>query len=47
LRLDLDGALDTAISLVVTDGRISHIVAVRNPDKLRRLGEEVTLRRTH
>lgn len=45
LRLDVDGTLDTAISLVVIDGRISHIFVVRNPEKLKRLEEEVPLGR--
>jgi RNA polymerase sigma-70 factor (ECF subfamily) len=33
-RLDLDGALDTAVSVVIEGGRITHIYAVRNPHKL-------------
>jgi RNA polymerase sigma-70 factor (ECF subfamily) len=37
VRLDLDGELDTVVSLVVEDGRITRIYAVRNPDKLARL----------
>jgi len=44
-RIDLDGALDTVVSVDVADGRITHIYAVRNPHKLARLGEEATLRR--
>jgi len=44
-RIDLAGELDTAISLVVADGRISRIYAIRNPHKLARLGEEATLSR--
>jgi RNA polymerase sigma-70 factor (ECF subfamily) len=46
LRIDVNGALDTAISLTVKDGRITHIFAVRNPEKLARLGEEFRLSRT-
>ena len=46
VRIDLDGELDTAVSLVIEDGRISRIYAVRNPDKLARLGEETRLSRT-
>ena len=45
LRVDVDGALDTAISLVVVDGRIARVFAVRNPEKLDRLGAEVALSR--
>jgi hypothetical protein len=45
VRLELDGALDTVVSLVVADGRITRIYAVRNPDKLARLGEQATLSR--
>jgi len=43
-RIDLAGELDTVVSLVVADGRITHIYAIRNPHKLARLGEEATLR---
>ncbi|HEX2368967.1 MAG TPA: nuclear transport factor 2 family protein, partial [Acidimicrobiia bacterium] len=45
--IDLDGELDTAVSLVIENGRISRIYAVRNPEKLGRLGEEMRLSRTH
>jgi RNA polymerase sigma-70 factor, ECF subfamily len=44
-RIDLAGALDTAISMVVADGRITHIYAMRNPRKLARLGDEAALSR--
>jgi len=44
-RIDLDGELDTAVSLVVEDGRIARIYAIRNPQKLARLDEEATLSR--
>ncbi|WP_326563817.1 hypothetical protein [Micromonospora peucetia] len=44
-RLDLAGALDTVVSLAIEDGRITRIYAVRNPQKLTRLGEEVPLSR--
>ncbi|HEX7134385.1 MAG TPA: RNA polymerase sigma-70 factor [Iamia sp.] len=37
VRLDIDGQLDSAVSLIVDDGRISCIYAVRNPHKLARL----------
>jgi RNA polymerase sigma-70 factor (ECF subfamily) len=45
VRIDLAGELDTAVSLVVADGRITRIYAVRNPHKLARLDEEATLSR--
>jgi RNA polymerase sigma-70 factor (ECF subfamily) len=44
-RIDLAGELDTAVSLVVADGRITRIYAIRNPHKLARLDEETTLSR--
>jgi RNA polymerase sigma-70 factor (ECF subfamily) len=44
-RIDCAGELDTAVSLVVADGRITHIYALRNPHKLARLDEEATLSR--
>jgi RNA polymerase sigma-70 factor (ECF subfamily) len=44
-RLDLDGELDTVVSMVVEDGRITRLYAVRNPQKLARLGEEAPLSR--
>ncbi len=44
-RIDLAGELDTAVSVVVADGRITHIYAIRNPHKLARLDEEATLSR--
>jgi RNA polymerase sigma-70 factor (ECF subfamily) len=47
VRIDLDGELNTVVSLVVGDGRITHIYAMRNPHKLARLGEELPLSRTH
>jgi RNA polymerase sigma-70 factor (TIGR02957 family) len=45
VRIDLAGELDTAVSLVVADGRITRIYAIRNPHKLSRLDEEATLSR--
>jgi RNA polymerase sigma-70 factor (TIGR02957 family) len=45
VRIDLAGELDTAVSLVVADGRITRIYAIRNPHKLARLDEEATLSR--
>jgi RNA polymerase sigma-70 factor (ECF subfamily) len=44
-RVELGGEVDTAISLVVEDGRISRIFAIRNPHKLRHLREEAALSR--
>ncbi|MBN8468869.1 RNA polymerase sigma-70 factor [Corallococcus exiguus] len=45
LRVDIDGNLDTAISVVVESGRVTRIYAMRNPHKMGRLAEQVTLRR--
>jgi hypothetical protein len=45
VRIDLDGVLDTVISLAVHDGAISRIDAVMNPEKLARLGEPARLSR--
>ena len=42
LRIDIAGELDTALSFVVEDGRITRIYAIRNPDKLTRLDESET-----
>jgi len=44
-RIDLAGALDTAVTFVVEDGRIARIYAIRNPHKLARLDEEASLSR--
>ena len=44
-RFDLDGELNTVASLVIENGRITRIYAVRNPQKLARLGEETSLSR--
>jgi RNA polymerase sigma-70 factor (ECF subfamily) len=44
-RLDVDGELDTVVSLAIEDGRITRIYAVRNPHKLARLDEEAELSR--
>ncbi len=44
-RIDIDGVLDTAISLVIEAGRITHIFAIRNPHKLTRLSDEAELTR--
>ncbi|WP_052668674.1 RNA polymerase sigma-70 factor [Nitriliruptor alkaliphilus] len=42
VRIDQDGRFATAVSVVVADGRITHLYAVRNPQKLGHL-DEVTL----
>ncbi len=44
-RIDLAGELNTAVSFVVEDGRITRIYAIRNPHKLGRLEEVAELRR--
>jgi RNA polymerase sigma-70 factor (ECF subfamily) len=44
-RFDVDGELNTVASLVIEDGRITRIYAVRNPHKLSRLDEEAQLSR--
>lgn len=44
-RIELAGALHTAVGVVVADGRIARIYAIRNPHKLGRLDEEATLTR--
>jgi RNA polymerase sigma-70 factor (TIGR02957 family) len=45
IRVELDGGIDTAISFVVDEGRVSRIYAVRNPRKLERLDTEMLLTR--
>jgi len=45
IRIDLDGELDTAVSLVIDDGRVTRVYAVRNPQKLARLDEPAPLSR--
>jgi len=47
VRVDLDGELNTAVSLVIEGGWISRIYAVRNPKKLAGLEVELRLSRTH
>jgi RNA polymerase sigma-70 factor (ECF subfamily) len=44
-RIDIGGELDTAVSLSVENGRITHIYAVRNPHKLARLDRVAPLAR--
>ncbi len=45
MRIDVDAELNTVASLVVEDGRITQIYAIRNPHKLARLDEEAELSR--
>jgi RNA polymerase sigma-70 factor (ECF subfamily) len=45
VRIDLDGELDTAVSVIVEGGRVARIYAHRNPQKLTRLEEETPLTR--
>jgi RNA polymerase sigma-70 factor (ECF subfamily) len=44
-RLDIEGELDTAVSVTVEGGRITRIYAIRNPHKLARLGDAAALTR--
>jgi RNA polymerase sigma-70 factor (TIGR02957 family) len=34
VRIDIEGEVDTAVSIAVENGRITHIYAIRNPHKL-------------
>ncbi len=45
-RIDIGGAVDTAVSLTVEEGRITHIYAIRNPHKLAGLGGVAPLTRS-
>jgi RNA polymerase sigma-70 factor (ECF subfamily) len=45
MRLDLNGELNTVASLLIEDGRITRIYAVRNPRKLTRLAQAAPLTR--
>jgi hypothetical protein len=44
-QLDVDGRVDTAVSVTIEDGRITRLYAMRNPSKLAHLSEVVTLTR--
>ena len=44
-RIVLDGELNTVISFVIDDGRISRMYAIRNPHKLGRLNQEAVIAR--
>ncbi len=46
LRIDIGGELDTAVSLSVENGRITHIYAIRNPHKLAHLDRVAALTRS-
>ncbi len=45
IRIDAGGEFDTAITVVVEDGRINRMYAMRNPQKLGRLDEVADLQR--
>jgi RNA polymerase sigma-70 factor (ECF subfamily) len=45
IRIDVGGAVDTAVSVVVEAGRITHIYAVRNPEKLAGLDAATSITR--
>ena len=45
LILGFSGEIDTVIAVRVDDGRITGLYAVRNPEKLSRMGRETALRR--
>lgn len=45
LRFDVDGRLDTVVSITVEGGRITRIYAVRNPHKLAHVDDVATLSR--
>lgn len=45
IRLHVDGETHAVVSLVVADGRVTHLYAVNNPHKLRRLAEPEHLSR--
>lgn len=45
LRIDIDGVVDTIVTAEVVDGRVTRLYAVRNPEKMTALTEEVPLSR--
>jgi RNA polymerase sigma-70 factor (ECF subfamily) len=45
VRIDRAGALDTAVSLAIENGRITRIYAIRNPHKLAHLDKPASLSR--
>jgi RNA polymerase sigma-70 factor (ECF subfamily) len=44
-RIEFDGELSAAVSLVVENGRVTRIYVMRNPRKLARLDETAELAR--
>jgi hypothetical protein len=44
-RMDFDGELGAAVSIVVENGRVTRIYVIRNPRKLGRLDQPVQLAR--
>jgi RNA polymerase sigma-70 factor (ECF subfamily) len=45
LLVRMDGAVDTVLTVRIDDGRISGLYAVRNPEKLSRIGSETAVTR--
>ncbi|MGN6160162.1 MAG: RNA polymerase sigma-70 factor [Marmoricola sp.] len=45
LRFDIDGLLDTVVTVEVVDGKVARLLAVRNPEKLGRVESEFDLSR--
>jgi hypothetical protein len=45
-QIDIDGERNTVMSVCVQNGRITHVYAIRNPDKLARLDEVAALTRS-
>jgi len=45
-RIEVDGVLDTAVSIAVENGRITRVFAIRNPQKLAHLEDVAALSRT-
>jgi RNA polymerase sigma-70 factor (ECF subfamily) len=45
LRIELDGELATAVAVTVVGGRVTHLFAVANPNKLERVDAEAALTR--
>jgi RNA polymerase sigma-70 factor (ECF subfamily) len=45
-RVEIAGVLDTAVSIAVEDGRITHVYAIRNPHKLAHLDGIAALSRS-
>jgi RNA polymerase sigma-70 factor (ECF subfamily) len=45
LLLHADGEVDTVLAMTVTDGFVTGLYAVRNPEKLSHIGRETSLRR--